>query len=135
MTRVTNYDYLHNGRELELMQSGSKPMAAFRLGQGIDETDACSNQDFAPQIENGKLFRFDRTIEDQSGATHHYLIFTLPDQSWRAEAFCELMTVLHNFTWSPELELLEGRLYGYTHEQNMFHLKQKFGDQDFKTAP
>lgn len=134
MSRVTSYDYLHNRRELDLMLSSQKPMAAFLLADGVDEIEACSNQDFAPHVASGALVRFHRSIKNREGATLTYLIFTLPGEAWRAEAYCELMTVLYNYTWSAELELLEGRLYGYTHDENMFHLKQKFGEQDIETA-
>ncbi len=117
------------------MLSSQKPMAAFLQADGVDEIEACSNQDFAPHVTSGALVRFDRSIRSREGATLTYLIFTLPGETWRAEAYCELMTVLHNYTWSAELELLEGRLYGYTHDENMFHLKQKFGEQGIETAP
>lgn len=124
---------LHNGRELELMLAGDKPLAVFlhKRDVGLSKEDVLGGQDFATFVANGTLkeSRLSLPLRSPEGASYvlDYWLYTLPDQEWRVEAYRLIIEILHRKrAWCSHLEWLEGTLLGYTEEQNRYHLGRQY---------
>lgn len=134
------YD-LHTNRELKLMLDGKKPFAVFANDRvdGFEKTDALAGQDFETYVAKGLISEHVRTFQghkqDGSSFDVDYYFYALEGEQWRVEAYCLLLEMLHHHTWSPELEWLQGRLLGYTDEQNKYHLARmhEAGTNKFKS--
>lgn len=129
---------LHTNRELPMMLAGTKPLAVFAHERvdGFEKSDALADQDFAPHVANGTLSERVRTFQMPlwSGATLDidYWFYTLRGEEWRVEAYSLLLDLLHHRgPWCPQLEWLEGKLLGYTDQENFDHLSRTYPDDQF----
>jgi hypothetical protein len=135
MTDMDTYPYpVHTNRELELMLAGRKPFAVFAHERvpGFGKADAIAGQDFAPHVAAGRLSEHLRTFSREhpgSPLQIDYWFYAVPGEEWRVEAFCLIIGLLHRGAWCPQLEWLEGTLLGYTEEQDLFHLSQRYGEE------
>jgi hypothetical protein len=102
----------HEGRELELLLAGTKPMA--RLHSETITGFASDLTAFQPHVESGRIIRID-IPNSKMTITNHY--FCLPGEEWRIK-LAELVNVA---TLSPnkggfttaELHRIDGWLLGY----------------------
>lgn len=123
---------LHTNRELAMMLAGAKPLAVFAHEKvdGFEKSDALANQDFAPLVADGTLSEQvkTRTISLPSGATVDidYWFYTLKGEEWRVEAYWLLIDFLHHRRWCPQFEWLQGKLLGYTDQENTHHLLRTY---------
>ncbi|MGX9119572.1 hypothetical protein ACWTU6_23355 [Mesorhizobium sp. BHbsci] len=127
------YPYpLHTNRELEMMLAGAKPFAVFAHERvdGFEKSDALADQDFETYVANGKLSEHVRTFErrrpDGTPVNIDYYFYALDDEEWRVGAYSLLLELLHRDAWCSQLEWLEGKLLGYTDEQNQYHLSRTY---------
>ncbi|MCP5366417.1 MAG: hypothetical protein H6907_17020 [Hyphomicrobiales bacterium] len=107
----------HDGRELDLMLAGAKPLAMFSdvIPSDFEWPDAL----FAPHVAAGKLVREEFCTESVDG---HYkirhLYFALPVEAWRIRR-AHALSLMHFDEWCDEAadacEQL-GRLLGYREE-------------------
>ena len=109
----------HEGRELELMLAGKKPLAVFHdvvvPGQEIHE-DIIPEQIFAPYIGQGKIERIAEDIYSlRLGCTVRHVCFVLPGQKWRAEFFLWYCRHLlsDQIKYGDDQEYIIGGLLGY----------------------
>jgi len=108
----------HNGRELELMLQGDKPMALFQAEPGMD-TEDIGDADFEPFVKDGRILRF-TTID--SGTSVEERRYCLPTEEWRCKLsllislMCRSGEAFDVFT-SNDLARLEGTLLGYSKEE------------------
>ncbi len=112
----------HEGRELDLMLTGKKFLAAFGdivppTGQ-IDEA-IIPEQKFSPYVKNGALRRFEKQLF--SGRLRQpmlYVCFVIPGHEWRAETFFGLREMVHSGEWPADdaTDIIIGRLLGYSQE-------------------
>ena len=122
-----SYPYLvHTGRELELMLQGKKPFAAF-----CDALEASYNEEiipeqaFAPHVVKGGIIK-----RDISGEPPHVLrrvLYTLPGEEWRMNAYLLMWEIMEKSGWNDSLERMEGRLLGYEDWQCDFHIQNRLG--------
>jgi hypothetical protein len=133
MHKAERYPYvLHTNRELEMMLAGAKPFAAFSHEQvdGFEKSDALANQDFDTHVSNGTLSEYVRTFQgrqpDGGPLTVHYYLYAVSGEEWRVEAYSLLLELLHCGAWCPQLEWLQGKLLGYTDEQNLYHISRTY---------
>jgi len=104
------------GRELKMMLSGEKLLAAFFQDDLISEFDALDGQNFDPWVESGKIIR--REIETElNGIWVKYILFAPASEAWRIEAYLVLLEFRTSRSWTPELEWVEARIYGLPPEQ------------------
>ncbi len=136
MNNGEEYPYpLHTNNELAMMLAGTKPFAAFAFEriEGWKKSDALAQQDFDTHVASGiiseHLRTYERIMADGTKFNVDYYFYALEGEEWRVEAYCLLLDMLHRFTWSPELEWLQGKLLGYTDEQNKYHLSRTFPDR------
>lgn len=127
------YPYpLHTNRELAMMLAGEKPFAMFAHERvdGDEKSDVLANQDFATHVANGTLSEHVRTFQAKGpNGTEldiDYYFYACLGEEWRVEAFCLLIELLHRGAWCPQLEWLQGKLLGYSDEQNRYHLSRTY---------
>jgi hypothetical protein len=111
---------------------------------GFEKSDALADQDFTPHVADGTFSEHVRTfrIPLPTGATVDidYWFYALKGQEWRVEAYSLLLELLHRGAWCSQLEWLQGKLLGYTDEQNSYHLSKRkrlgasSGNEDFWTV-
>ena len=114
----------HDGRELELLLSGAKPLAAFVFYEGADELACLARQDFASAVADGLILRFEHQTELDDLTVQH-LLFTTPSESWRAPAYMHLIKFMYERDWCDHLEWLQGSLLGYSDQENSLHIRKK----------
>lgn len=110
----------HQGKELELMLTGTKKLAMFHDyvpedGSAIAE-DIIPEATFAPYVESGTIIRIARDIEDtRTGRIVRYVCFTPPDEEWRAQTLLWLREAVFNGLFPPDdvVDIMTGRLLGY----------------------
>ncbi len=116
------WDYMiapHEGKELELMLAGTKNLAMFHdavLPDREISEDIIPENVFAPYVEKDEILRFSKDIHNvKTGGIIRYVLFSLPDEGWRAEFVLWLKQewldghVPHN----PANDAIIGRLLGY----------------------
>lgn len=107
----------HNGRELELMLQGDKPMALFGAEPGMDAEDV-GDTGFAPFVEEGRILKFTHIDPKTSVEDRRYC---LPTEEWRCKLsllisrMCRSGEAFDIFT-SNDLARLEGTLLGHSKE-------------------
>lgn len=130
---MTATEHSHTNRELGLMLAGRKPFAMFAHERiaGFEKTDALAGQGFDAHVASGAFTEHVRTFTrrplDGSPVEIDYHFYARPGEEWRVDACCLLLDLLHRGAWGPQLEWLQGKLLGYTDEQNMEHLSRMYG--------
>lgn len=105
----------HNGRELQMMLRGEKPMALFSAEPGMDAEDV-GDADFQPFVEERRILKFSQTDPETSVEERRYC---LPTEEWRCKLsqmisqMCRSGKAFDVFT-TNDLARLEGTLLGYT---------------------
>src|SRR5580765_1414685 len=103
----------HNGRELQLMLEGKKPMAIFFKFAG-ERFDIYDGQEFQKFVESGiiikkRFFIYNKQIEENL----IYTVFFLPGNEWRFICYKNLIKSMID-AWSTEKEAIYSLLLGYT---------------------
>ena len=95
----------HEGKELALMLSGEKPMAAFTNEPGyVHDTDA-----FEAHVKSGRIVQF--RVPINNGCERLY--FCIPGEEWRAKLS---LFISYQGEWNltgEDLHKLDGFLLGY----------------------
>lgn len=105
----------HEGRELELMLAGEKPVAMF--SDVIPPSFDFPEELFAPYIQNAQLVRRDVVIftSNSNAPNIRYLFYALLGEEWRMDRLAEIHRALHQYNepTTRELETEIGQLLGY----------------------
>ncbi|MBD3660996.1 MAG: hypothetical protein HUJ11_02185 [Arenibacter algicola] len=120
MTRVMERPELpkgigpHEGRELELMLAGEKPLAMF--SDVIPSDYPWPDEQFAPFVAVGKLVMREFLTDTSDGKYKvRHLYYALPDEAWRIDE-AHRLSLLHFDGWCDEAAdacAQMGRLLGY----------------------
>lgn len=121
----------HQDKELDLMLTGKKPAAIFYDAvpeSGIIPEEIIPRNAFAPHVRNKSLLMFEDHFFDGMH-TIQRVVYTLPDQAWRAPALFWISNFRYNNQIIPNEadDILIGLLLGYeTHDIQDFleHIKQ-----------
>jgi hypothetical protein len=111
----------HEGRELELMLKGRKPMAFFHdvlTEYGISE-EIIPEKKFLPYLSAGKLIRLSADIGDiKSGKLIRCVCFAMPGEEWRARFLLWFKTEFFSrrMQYHPSHDVMIGKLLGYSDE-------------------
>ena len=104
----------HEGRELELMLAGKKPLAMF--SDIVPSSYQWPDEQFEPYVASGALVKKEFLTETPDGRHKvRYLFFALPDEVWRIEE-AYVLSCKHFDAWCQEAEeacIRLGRLLGY----------------------
>ena len=109
-SRAKGVIFPHEGRELQLMLKGKKPLARFTRKRSA-AADAAVEAAFAPHVARGKLARFEFRSEDTAR-----VYYCLPTEEWRVKLLelidAALETGAHAFT-IYDLHRIDGAMLGY----------------------
>lgn len=107
----------HEGRELDLLLAGEKPLAMF--SDVLSSDYVWPDERFAPFVSKGALVKREFITETADGRHKiRHLYFALPNEAWRIEAAHDL-SCKHFPVWCDEAEEVcanLGRLLGYREE-------------------
>lgn len=107
----------HEGRELELMLSGRKPLALFF--DTLPESGAIPDQDFDAFVRSGTLVmdqRIVRPLHDKKNLpSTRVVLYAMPNEVWRIEEALAILEPVFALTRPPsdEDDVNLGRLLGY----------------------
>ena len=105
----------HEGRELELMIAGEKPLAMF--GDALESACQAPDADFAPYVATGSVVRREEIYRPpESGVPGRFVYFARVGEEWRIEAMHRINERIftEQQSTSPDIEREIGRLLGYT---------------------
>lgn len=88
----------HQGQELELMLQGKKPCAVFSdiiPESGFIIEEIIPEKAFAPYVKSGQIIRFEDNHNTHDGHIIKRVIFTLPNETWRADAILWAYNLRH----------------------------------------
>ncbi len=114
----------HNGRELELMLSGLKPMASF-VAEDLVPPELVGDAEFASYVESGQLTKH---VYRNDAFGFEMRSYCLPKEEWRGK----LHNLIYQLTWERKIdgvfnredrERIEGFLLGYSKEDTERHLE------------
>lgn len=117
----------HYGRELSLMLEGKKPLSAFSLYKDERGLVDFGEHEFDKYVKDGNLVKKEKEIHSRHGYAVVYVLYALPDQKWRLNAYLNLMHFLQTRAWCSHLEWLQGSLLGYSDAENDAHIRAKYG--------
>jgi hypothetical protein len=112
----------HEGKELELMLAGEKPLAAFGdiiPPDGEISEEIIPEQKFAPYVKAGAIKRFAADISyKNSKEMVRVICFTLPGEEWRAQFMIWYKAAFYSdrIPYDPSQEYIIGELLGYSTE-------------------
>jgi len=109
----------HEGRELELMLAGTKPLAMF-IEVLPAEAGLIPEAAFAPHVRSGRLVMREiitpaSGVPDcPEGLSVRHVLYALPEEAWRIEAMLLVCGVAASIRrWDEGLERVTGKLLGY----------------------
>jgi hypothetical protein len=112
----------HTGRELLLMLRGIKPFAMFDYPAGQDFP---AEKLFDPYVEIGRFVKREYSVpislrrkDDPEDLIYRYILYALPHEEWRIDAYILLRQVVSEEGWNFALIRMEGELLGYEKWQN-----------------
>ena len=109
---------IHTGNEAKLMLEGSKPLSVFCKHVDVDICldGLTEGQNFEDDSIGFEEWRFCDLI---------FFFYFLKSEHWRVNAYKVLTETIGEAGHSRQLEWIEGRLLGYTVEQNREFLEKK----------
>lgn len=111
---------IHTGRELALMLRGEKPLAVFSHRHDVGGEEI-PERFFAPHVEAGAIVKREHFFpprEDQTRGGTRMVLYALPTEEWRIEAYLLLQRTAAEAGWSEGFERMQGSLLGYQDWQN-----------------
>jgi len=106
----------HTGRELLLMLAGKKPLAVFSEEYPLLRGDSLLPEAyFDVHVASGRFVKVVEITEKKPGYKFgtRRVLYALPDQQWRIDAYRMLWALTHVHGWNKGFELAEGYLLGY----------------------
>ena len=110
----------HEGRELELMLAGKKPLAMFYEAVVLPVSDFYPKEDFMPHVEAGTFIRRDEIYPSRhSDIPAHNVYYALAREAWRLEEIHQLQAGLFidGKPWTAEDDRKIGQLLGYSESE------------------
>lgn len=109
----------HEGRELDLMLKGEKPLTYF--SEPMRSSYELPDAEFEPHVKAGRIvkkdFIEDWTIDGRAEQVR-FLYYALPNEEWRIDAAIKLtMPSQRHVTDYDEIDRQLGSLLGYTEEE------------------
>jgi len=121
---------IHTDRELDLMLTGAKPLAAF-----VDEYpsnpeyEVIPENQFEPYVTSGRFLKHEHIYSDidATGQEREFrrVLYAQPDQEWRIHAYLLLWKTAAKSGWNDGFERMEGSLLGYEDWQNDAYMQMR----------
>lgn len=118
---------IHTNRELAMMLSGEKPLAAFseRLPSN-SEYEVIPERFFAPHVESGVFMKREYVLTDDERQQTRVVLYATRNEEWRMNAYLLLKKTAMKSGWSEGFERMEGSLLGYEDWQNDIYIEKYF---------
>ena len=122
----------HEGKELELMLAGKKPLAMFNdnIPFGMEPPEVA----FDPYVSEGRFVKAEYVIQSTTGATAglRCYFYALPGEEWRIERMIEIDRLLFDddMPTTPQLETEIGQLLGYDGADIQLFVERFFSADD-----
>jgi hypothetical protein len=108
----------HEGRELELMIAGTKPLSMF-VEPIPSELECFPEADFDALVSDGRLIKSVsvesiKTPDGKSGQVRR-ILYALPNEEWRIRSLLLVKNLYSSLApgWRPDLDRVIGLLLGY----------------------
>src|SRR5262245_12342915 len=110
----------HEGRELELMLKGSKPLSMF-VEPLPPEFEGFPEKQFDQLVSQGRLKKhvsIEVTVSPKGPAQIRRVLYALPEEEWRIPALLLVQRLCDSLSpgFRPDLERMVGLLLGYERE-------------------
>lgn len=119
----------HEGRELELMLAGKKPLAMFN--DDWPEDMEPPEIFFDPYLAEGWFVKDERFVPSSAYKDGHlrYYFYALPGEEWRIDRMIEIQRRFteESLPTTPELETETGQLLGYDEADIQVFVNRWFG--------
>ena len=124
-------DASHTGRELELMLARGKPLAHFSDYYPPEPSEEVIPMGaFAPYVASGhfeerifvEIQELDTSVPDVRGVYH--ALYALAREAWRIDAYISMLQEANACGWDERFERLQGRLLGYSDQENDLHIRR-----------
>jgi hypothetical protein len=107
----------HEGRELELMLAGRKPLSLFSFEAGI-QREIFPESQFDLQVAEGRFvkdFRLVTFVSEGLETSMKNILYATASEAWRIPAMWVVQDIYHSMLpgWRPDLERVIGSLLGY----------------------
>jgi len=119
---------VHTGRELALMLEGRKPLAVFSgTFPSVPDREDIPERLFDPHVVAGKFIKRERVFGGGSaGKPTRTVLYALPQEAWRIDAYLLLHDTAAKVGWSEGFERMEGSLLGYEEWQTDIFIEQVY---------
>jgi hypothetical protein len=116
---------IHTGRELAMMLAQQKPLAVFcDAYPSVATFEVIPERAFEPHVAAGRIIKreaiFHSAPRSSGGRSRdsRFVLYSLPDQKWRIDAYLLLHTISLKSGWNEGFERMQGTLLGYEEWQN-----------------
>jgi hypothetical protein len=134
---------VHTGRELALMLAGTKPLAAFiDVHPSLHGAKVIPEREFEPHVAAGRIVKREEItppapdapmVRGQRIGTRR-MLYALPSEVWRIEAYLLLWKTAETSGWSAGFERMEGTLLGYEDWQNDYHIERRYSSRSRRSS-
>jgi hypothetical protein len=134
---------VHTGRELALMLAGTKPLAVFcDEYPSLHGVKVIPEKEFEPHVAAGRIVKReeitppapDAPVVRGHGTGTRRVLYALPHEAWRIEAYLLLWRVAEKSGWSGGFERMEGILLGYEDWQNDYHIERRYSSRSRRSS-
>jgi hypothetical protein len=110
----------HEGRELELMLAGKKPLAMFSEAIAVPVSDLYPEEEFMSHVASGTFIRRDKIYQPHNlPMAIHVIYYALPNEAWRIDELDALQSAFatggRDCTEDDERSI--GHLLGYSERE------------------
>jgi hypothetical protein len=120
----------HTGRELLLMLQGRKPFAAFIDEAQSRDQEIIPEHLFEPYVAaerfSKRVVLEDLNLPGKLPVPMRRVMHAAVGEEWRFDAFISLWALAKKYGWNDGFEKIEGFLYGYESELDLFLSRTKF---------
>jgi hypothetical protein len=118
---------VHTNRELALMLSGSKPLAAFSEQHSTNsEHESIPESFFDCYVKIGLFVKRECLILDYKKNITRVVLYAREGEEWRIDAYILLKVTANKTGWNEGFERIEGSLLGYEEWQIDVHINKNF---------
>jgi hypothetical protein len=123
---------IHTGRELAMMLAKTKPLAVFCDDYPRHHClEIIPEREFEPHVIAGHIIKHELILPPAKDAPvingkpigSRRVLYALPGQEWRIDAYLQLWETMKKTGWTEALEREEGTLLGYEDWQTEIHMK------------
>lgn len=127
---------VHTNRELALMLTGDKPLAAFSESYpSTMDHEFIPERRFDPYVKDGLFLKKEYILREKDGRETRVVLYSRKGEEWRMEAYILLKKIAEKSGWSEGFERMEGSLLGYEEWQNDIYIETVYNRRQRAMSP